>query len=238
MRRIWFDDRSKCCRFRRWLSPSILAMRLQCTLSVCRSELKETSSKLRRKGTRHQPGSFTPGPPCPTQPRHSRGVPRARLPAPAAVRHQLRLPLRHAAHLLTPLSMRLSSPRTARSPAMSLFPSPHKPLPHFSLQTSLASQRRHTLLYGRNTTPSRQPYRKAAPPRLFSRPPPRAWRTRRGGDAPPPPTPAHAQCSRGGRCRPVAGPPWRPVTCSRPRSRPWGRACPAARQRPVGRLGL
>lgn len=68
-------------------------MRLQCTLSVCSSELRETSSKLPRKGTCHQQGSFIlrllhparrhgipspQGPSCP-QPPHTPG---AQLPMP------------------------------------------------------------------------------------------------------------------------------------------------------------
>lgn len=158
------DDRSKCCRFRRWPSPSILAMRLQCMLSVCRSELRDTSSKLRGKGARHQPASFTAGPPDPAPPRPRPPLaPRARLPAPPAARHQPRLPLRHSPHLFTPLSMRQSSPGTGRSPAIPLSPLPAPTAA--ALQTSLLSTpTRPALRLGHNTLTTAPPQSGAAPP--------------------------------------------------------------------------
>lgn len=106
MRRIWFDDRSKCCRFRRWSSPWILAMRLQWALSVCRSELRDTSLRLRREEST---------------------VSRQLGPAP---RPPLSRPVR--THLLTPLSMRLSSPGIPAMP-----PGPRAD--RISLQCSLVS---------------------------------------------------------------------------------------------------
>lgn len=175
IRRIWFDDRSKCCRFRRWPSPSILAMRLPCTLSVCRSELSESSSKLRRKGTCHQPGSFIPGPLyLPPRPTTAAASPRPEGPAPRAGCSGAPAPpasssppnaLIHEAELAGDVAV---ARHTAASPARAAT----------SLQTSLASQRRRAVLYGCGTKPSRQPRRKAIwfpPPRSL------AWRTRRRG---------------------------------------------------------
>lgn len=130
IRRIWFDDRSKCCKQRRWLSPSILAMQLLCRLSVCRSELRETSSKLRRKVSAisraasfpggSAPRSLYPAPPsAPPRPRPlipSRYGPRSL--SPPQQRPCPTGPSRQLPHLLMPLSMRLSSPGTERPPAM------------------------------------------------------------------------------------------------------------------------
>lgn len=150
IRRIWFDDRSRCCRFRRRLSPSILAMRLQCALSVCRSGLRETSSRLRSKGTRRQPGT-----PLRSAPRPLAPAPR-RCPRPAPARPDPP----QGPHLLTPLSMRLSSPGMERAPAM----------PRGSpLQTSLSRHPRRCAPYGSDANPSRQ--HKAPPPASF---PPRS----------------------------------------------------------------
>lgn len=50
MRRIRFEDRSRCCSFRRWSSPWIVAMRLQWAFSVCSSELRDTSRRLWGEG--------------------------------------------------------------------------------------------------------------------------------------------------------------------------------------------
>lgn len=68
IRRIWFDDRSKCCRFRRCSSPWILAMRLQWALSVCRSELRDTSRRLRREAPTVSRGARPPLPRPPLSP--------------------------------------------------------------------------------------------------------------------------------------------------------------------------
>lgn len=142
MRRIWFDERSKCCRFRRWSSPWILVMRLQWALSVCRSELRDTSLRLRR-GAHGQPAARPYAAAVSPRPVHT--------------------------HLLTPLSMRLSSPGIPAWP-----PGPRTD--RISLQSPLVSHGSAARLRpGQNASNASRP-RLTAPPRSA----PAASRSRRG----------------------------------------------------------
>lgn len=184
-------------------------MRLQCTLSVCRSELRETSSKLRRKGTRHQPGRFVPGPlyparpPPPSAPPRPPLTPRAQLPTQAAVRRQ---PRRHTPHLSTPLSMRLSSPGMARSPAIPPGP-PHKPPLRFKLPPPPNGDA--PCFASKTQTPHSNPAAKRCLPLPTASRRGRSARAEGGWGG----SWEHAHSSRRGRSLPVAGQRRRRVPC-------------------------